>query len=66
MPGSTAEFCSKLEGALQEADETQLWLELLRDDCGVETQDLQGLLQETNELVAMFVTMVERARCRRD
>jgi four helix bundle protein len=63
---STAEFCSKLEGALQEADETQLWLELLRDDCGTETQDLQVLLQETDELMAMFVTIVERARRRRN
>jgi len=30
-----AEFCSKLDGLLQEADESQLWLELLRDDCGI-------------------------------
>jgi four helix bundle protein len=31
---SDAEFCSKLDGALQEADESQMWLELcgrLRD-----------------------------------
>src|SRR3989441_5494947 len=32
---SDSEFCSKLDGLLQEADETQLWLELLRDDCGI-------------------------------
>jgi four helix bundle protein len=30
---SYSEFCSKLDGLLQEADESQLWLELLRDDC---------------------------------
>ena len=28
---SDAEFCSKLDGLLQEADESELWLELLRD-----------------------------------
>jgi four helix bundle protein len=33
---SRAGFVSKIETCLQEADETQLWLELLRDDCGVE------------------------------
>jgi four helix bundle protein len=32
---SDAEFCSKLDGLLQEADESQLWLELLRDDCAI-------------------------------
>jgi four helix bundle protein len=57
---SDAEFRSKIGGALQEADESQLWLELLRDDCGVETDELPGLLAETNELIAIFVTMVER------
>ena len=32
---SEAEFISKIEQCVQEADESQLWLELLRDDCGV-------------------------------
>lgn len=32
---SDGEYCSKLDGLLQEADESQLWLELLRDDCGI-------------------------------
>lgn len=32
---SDAELCSKLEGAIQEADESMLWLELLWDDCFV-------------------------------
>lgn len=32
---SNSEFCSKLAGLLQEADESQLWLELLRNDCGI-------------------------------
>src|SRR5712675_1481159 len=33
---SDEEFVSKLGGALQEADESLLWLELLREDCGIE------------------------------
>jgi len=29
---STSEFCSKLDCLLQESDESQLWLELLKED----------------------------------
>lgn len=61
---SEAEFCSKAEGALQEADESQLWLELLRDDCGISTLQLEDLLTETDELLAIFVTIVERTKRR--
>ena len=32
---SGMEFVSKLSGALQEAEESQLWLELLREECGL-------------------------------
>jgi len=62
---SDAEFCSKLDGALQEADESQLWLELLHEDCGVSGEQIAMLLSETNELIAIFVTMVSKTR-RRD
>jgi len=61
---SDAEFCSKLEGALQEADESQLWLELLRDDCGISTPELVNLLRETDELIAIFVTILDRTKRR--
>jgi four helix bundle protein len=37
---SDAEFVSKLDGLLQEADESQLWLELLCDDCGIQIKTL--------------------------
>ena len=59
---SDAEFCSKLEGLLQEADESQLWLELLRDDCGIKGEPLNQLLRETDELLAIFTTMVVKLR----
>ena len=54
---STAEFSSKINGALQEADESQLWIELLREDCGVNGPKIEELHRETNELIAIFVTM---------
>ena len=59
---SDAEFCSKLDGALQEADESALWLELLRDDCGIVTKELEELIVETDELMSIFVTMVNRTK----
>ena len=59
---SDSEFCSKLDGLLQEADESQLWLELLRDDCGIQGQQLDHLLRETNELLAIFTSMVSTLR----
>ena len=59
---SDSEFCSKLDGLLQEADESQLWLELLRDDCGVRGEETESLLRETDELMAIFTTMVAKLR----
>src|ERR1017187_4957225 len=59
---SDSEFCSKLDGLLQEADESQLWLELLRDDCGIHSEIIDPLLRETGELMAIFTTMVSKLR----
>jgi four helix bundle protein len=61
---SDSEFCSKLDGLLQEADESQIWLELLRDDCGIQCEPLDHLLRETDELLAIFTTMVSKLRNR--
>lgn len=59
---SDGEFCSKLDGLLQEADESQLWLELLRDDCGIGGEQIDRLLAQTNELLAIFTTIVSKLR----
>ena len=59
---SDSEFCSKLDGLLQEADESQLWIELLREDCGIHGETIVQLHQETNELIATFTTMVSKLR----
>ena len=55
---SDAEFCSKLEGLLQEADESQLWIEYLRDDCQIEGERVEHLYNESRELLAIFTTIV--------
>jgi four helix bundle protein len=61
---SDAEFCSKLDGLLQEADESQLWIELLRDDCAIQGETVDRLHQEIGELMAIFTTMVSKLRKR--
>lgn len=65
---SDSKFCSKLDGLLQEAGESALWLELLRDDCSIEGESFNHLLRETNpdELMAIFTTMVAKLLQRGD
>lgn len=57
---SDSEFLSKLGGALQEADETALWLELLREDCGM--AGTGSLEAESSELIAIMTTMIARTK----
>jgi len=59
---SNAEFCSKLDGLLQESDESMLWLELLKEDCRIVDPNLEHLLQEISEILAIFTTMVSKVR----
>jgi four helix bundle protein len=62
---STAEFISKLEGGLQELEETAYWLELLAESGTVTKERLAELQHETNELTAIFVASVKTAKKRR-
>jgi four helix bundle protein len=48
---SVSEFIAKIELCAQEADETQYWLELLRDDCGATSETLAEIWNETDELI---------------
>lgn len=57
---SSAEFVSKLGGAAQEADESALWLELLREECGIDAALTKELELECSELLAIFTTMINR------
>jgi four helix bundle protein len=59
---SDEEFVSKLGGALQEADESQLWLELLREECAIEPALTKPLENEASELIAIFTTMINRTK----
>jgi four helix bundle protein len=51
---SKAEFTAKLGVVIEEADETVLWLELLADSGIVKPARLRDLLDEANQLLALF------------
>jgi len=53
---SRSEFIAKLGVVLEEADETQLWLELIIAAKLLSAKRVQPLLDEANELVAIFAS----------
>ena len=59
---SRADFVSKIEGALQELDETVYWLELLREVYVETDAQTQTMLTEANELISIFVTVVRSVK----
>ena len=59
---STAEFVSKIEGGLQELDETEYWLELLVRSSIVIKRKMSGLLEETKELNSIFTASAKTAK----
>ena len=59
---SDAEFISKLEGGLQELDETEYWLELLVESNTLAPKRLAELRKEASELIAVFTTCVKNAK----
>lgn len=61
---SDAEFVSKIDQCAQEADESTLWLELLHDDCGIVGDRPDWLLRESDELIAIFVSMSKKVKRR--
>ena len=61
---SNAEFVSKLEGALQELEESRYWLELLEAERLVPEAALTPLVREADELAAMLVASVRTVKAR--
>jgi four helix bundle protein len=59
---SPAEFISKMEGSLQELDETGYWLELLVESGIMRAEAIADLQRENDELTAIFVTSVKTAK----
>ena len=59
---SKAEFIAKCGDSLRELEETAYWLELLVDAEIVASVKRQPLRKECDELTAIFVTIIKRAR----
>lgn len=59
---SKAEFISKLTISLEEADETQYWLELFFELQLIEEKLFQKLFTEADELIAILVTSIKTAK----
>jgi len=59
---SKAEFRAKLGDCLKELEETRFWLELMQAEEIVKPNRLHDLIQETTELIAIFVTIINRSR----
>jgi four helix bundle protein len=61
---SDRDFVSKIEGALQELEESVGWLELLTAGGVIPLEHVQPILQEANELTAIFVTIAKKVKAR--
>jgi four helix bundle protein len=59
---STLDFINKIEGALQELDETCYWLELIEKSAIMSAKRLVSLRAEAVELTKILVTVVKRAK----
>ncbi len=59
---STLDFVSKIEGALQELDETSYWLQLIEKSEIMSPKRLAALHDEAIEITKILVTVVKRAK----
>ena len=61
---SNADFISKIEGSLQELEETEYWLELLGESGLFPEDRLMAVKKETGELKGIFVSVVRNTKAR--
>ena len=59
---SKSEFISKMGDCLKELDETTYWLELLVESNTVSCKSLLPLMDENNQLIAIFVSIINKAK----
>ena len=62
---SRAEFISKIGTVVEEADETVFWLEMLVDTEVVNRSNVEALVVEANELLAIFAASQRTAKSNR-
>jgi four helix bundle protein len=59
---SKAEYVSKMNGGLQELEETLYWLEIVEGAKLFTPKKLAPLKDETNQLIAIFVSLIRKWR----
>ncbi len=59
---SKQEFVAKIDGGLQELEETRYWLELLQMSGIVEPERISAIAQEAKELTAILITMSKNTK----
>jgi len=59
---SPRDFISKMEGSLQELDETAFWIELLIEAEIMPEDRMTELAKETDELISIFVSSIKTAK----
>ncbi|MBN1987589.1 MAG: four helix bundle protein [Prolixibacteraceae bacterium] len=62
---STASFVSKISIVIEEADESQFWLELIADFNLIKSEERNKLEQEASELAAIFVSSRKKLQNRK-
>jgi len=59
---SNADFITKIEGCLQELEETRYWLEILFESKIIEDKVYRTIDDEANQLIAIFTTVVKKVK----
>jgi four helix bundle protein len=59
---SNADFISKIEGGLQELEETSYWLDLLKESKIVNEDKIANLIEENEQLIAIFSSIVVKVK----
>lgn len=59
---SRADFLSKLNIALKEADETDYWLDLLHETNYIDYQQYESLLADCKEIIAILVSIIKKLK----
>jgi four helix bundle protein len=62
---SSAEYVSKIEGGMQELEETMYWIELLADSELISEETAAAIWNESDELMAIFTTIAWKQKERR-
>lgn len=62
---SREDFIHKVAISAKEASETEFWLELISESQHLRTTGIEGLMKESRELLAIFITIGKNANINR-